>query len=52
MMTMTSPQTSLQEAPAAAVAHAPLFSEPEVVEAVVVPDLDPSMAAAVFSSPY
>jgi hypothetical protein len=52
MMTMTSPQTpSLQETPAAA-AHAPIFSEPEVVKAIVIPDLDPAAAAPIFSSTY
>lgn len=53
MMAMTSSQAqSPLEAPAIAAAHAPLFSEPEVVEAVVVPDLDPAKTAAVFQSPF
>jgi hypothetical protein len=47
---MTSSQTpNPLEAPTSA--HAPIFSEPEVVTAVVVPDLDPAKAAAVFSNP-
>lgn len=51
MMTMTSPQTSsLQETQATT--HAPIFSEPEVVEAVVLPGLDPATVAPVFSSTY
>ncbi len=52
MRTMTSTQTpSPLETPAAASAHAALFSEPEVVTAVVVPGLDPSKVAAQFSDP-
>ena len=48
---MTSSQTPSPLEPRAAAAHAPLFSEPEVVNAVVVPGLDPAKAAAVFSDP-
>lgn len=51
MMTMTSSQTPLPNDLLSAT-HAPVFSEAEVVEAVVVPDLDPARAAAVFTSPF
>jgi hypothetical protein len=52
MMTMTSPRTPSPEDLPSAGTHAPMFSEPEVVEAVVIPDLDPATAAPVFSSTY
>lgn len=52
MVAMSSNQTPSQlEAPSRTTTHAPIFSEPEVVKAVVVPELDPTRAAAVFSSP-
>lgn len=51
-MAMTSLQTPPQsEATPNGAVHASIFSEPEVVQAVIVPDLDPAKAAAVFSSP-
>jgi hypothetical protein len=49
---MTSPQTPSPEDLPSTGTHTPMFSEPEVVQAVVVPGLDPAMAAPVFSSTY
>lgn len=48
MATMT--QAPVDES--ASAAHRALFSDPETVKAVVVPDVDPAAVVAVFSSTY
>jgi hypothetical protein len=54
MMAMTTISHAFAAAPEdpTATGHQVVFSDPEAVKAVVVPDLDPAKAAAVFSSPY
>lgn len=52
MMAMTTMTHTMAASDSTLDGHGALFSDPETVEAVVVPDLDPAAAAAVFSSPF
>ena len=51
MTAVTSIQNLSPEELSAAGTHSPLFSQADVVEAVVVPGLDPAKVAPVFSTP-
>jgi hypothetical protein len=52
MMAMTTMTHTTAASDSTLDSHGALFSDPETVEAVVVPHLDPAAAVAVFSSPF